>query len=86
MSDVRKKRKELQGAVISNKMDKTISVLTYSLVKEKKYGKYLKRRAVFKAHDEKNEAQVGDKVQIFETRPVSKIKRWRLDKILSKGM
>ncbi|GIL17992.1 MAG: 30S ribosomal protein S17 [Oligoflexia bacterium] len=69
---------EVVGEVISNKMDKTISVMIYRLVKHPKYGKYMKRTSVFKAHDEKNEAKVGDKVKIRETRPLSKTKRWTL--------
>ncbi len=80
----RKKRQERIGRVISSKMDKTISVLTYRLVREKKYGKYMKRRMVFKAHDEKNEAKLGDKVKIFETRPLSKTKRWRMAQLLER--
>lgn len=73
---------EVVGEVISNKMDKTISVLIYRMIQHKKYGKYVKRTSVFKAHDEKNEAKVGDVVRIHETRPLSKTKRWALSAIV----
>lgn len=70
------------GEVVSDKMDKTISVLIYRLVKHKKYGKFIRRTSVFKAHDEKNTAKAGDKVRISETRSLSKTKRWKLMEIL----
>jgi small subunit ribosomal protein S17 len=73
---------EVVGEVISNKMDKTISVLIYRMVRHAKYGKYMKRTSVFKAHDEKNEAKIGDIVRIHETRPLSKTKRWSLVEIV----
>ncbi|HEX4925695.1 MAG TPA: 30S ribosomal protein S17 [Bdellovibrionales bacterium] len=73
------------GEVVSDKMNKTITVRVSRMVKHKKYGKYLRRHTVFKAHDEKNEAKTGDQVQIYLTRPLSKDKRWRLDKILVKA-
>lgn len=78
---------EVVGQVVSDKMDKTISVLTYRLVRHPKYGKYMKRTSVFKAHDEKNEAKMGDVVRIRETRPLSKTKRFKLVEIVenSKG-
>jgi small subunit ribosomal protein S17 len=63
-------------------MDKTISVLIYRMVKHPKYGKYIKKSSVFKAHDEKNAANIGDTVRIYETRPLSKTKRWALSEIL----
>jgi small subunit ribosomal protein S17 len=75
---VRGRKIEVVGEVVGNKMDKTISVLIYRLVKHKKYGKYLRRSSVFKAHDENNVAKVGDKVSIREVRPLSKTKRWML--------
>ena len=78
----RGRRHEEIGEVVSDKMDKTITVRVYRMVKHKKYGKYLRRFNVFKAHDEKNEAKEGDQVQIYLTRPLSKGKRWKLDKIL----
>lgn len=82
-TEVNRGRKiEVVGEVISNKMDKTISVLIYRMVRHKKYGKYVKRTSVFKAHDEKNEAKIGDMVKIRETRPLSKTKRWTLSSIV----
>lgn len=74
----RGRRNIFTGKVVSDKMDKTISVLTYNLVRHPKYKKYIKKTSLFKVHDEKNEAKVGDRVQIFETRALSKTKRWKL--------
>ncbi len=70
------------GEVVSDKMDKTIAVKIFRLVKHERYGKFVKTSSVFKAHDEKNVAKVGDKVQIYETRPLSKSKRWMLKDVL----
>ena len=81
----RGRRHEEVGEVISDKMDKTIVVKVSRVLKHKKYGKYLRRFNTFKAHDEKNEAKAGDTVRIYETRPLSKDKRWKLDAILSKS-
>jgi small subunit ribosomal protein S17 len=78
----RGRRVEVVGEVVSDKMDKTISVLIFRLVRHKKYGKYMKRTSVFKAHDEKNQAKIGDVVKIHETRPMSKTKRWALSEIV----
>ena len=83
MSEVTRGRKnEVIGEVISDKMDKTITVKIFRLVKHKKYGKFIRRTTIFKAHDEKNSASVGDKVRIYETRPLSKSKRWMLSDIV----
>ena len=82
---VRGRRIEVVGEVISNKMDKTISVLIYRLVRHKKYGKFMRRTSVFKAHDEKNLAKIGDTVRLFHTRPLSKTKRWALAEVLQAG-
>ncbi len=79
----RGRRVELQGEVVANKMQKTISVLVYRTVKHPKYGKYVKKSTVIKAHDEKQQAKVGDTVVIFETRPLSKTKRWSLANVVS---
>ncbi len=68
----------VQGPVVSDKGNKTISVLIYRLMRHPKYKKYIKRKSVFKAHDEKNQAKVGDTVKIYETAPLSKTKRWKL--------
>ena len=78
----RNKRKIRIGIVTSNKMNKTIVVKVERLVKHKLYKKYINRRSKFKAHDEKNECKIGDRVKIMETRPLSKEKCWRLVKIL----
>lgn len=73
------------GTVISDKMDKTISVKIYRLVKHPRYSKYIRRTSVFKAHDETNQAKIGDKVRIYETRPMSKTKRWKLAEVIEKA-
>ncbi len=69
---------------MSNKMDKTVVVLVERLVKEPLYKKYIKRSKKFHAHDEENQCQVGDRVKIMETRPLSKTKRWRVVEIIEK--
>ena len=81
----RNMRKTVIGKVVSNKMDKTIVVAVEDSVKHKLYNKVIKRTIRFKAHDEKNEARVGDRVKIMETRPLSKDKRWRLVEIVEKA-
>ena len=81
----RNERKTRIGKVVSDKMDKTIVVAIEELVQHKLYKKSVKRTVKFKAHDENNEAQVGDRVQIMETRPLSREKRWRLVKIVEKA-
>jgi small subunit ribosomal protein S17 len=78
-------RKEFVGIVTSDKMQKTIVVSVTRLVRHGQYRKTLKERVKFKAHDEKNEAHLGDKVRIVETRPLSRDKRWRLAEILAKA-
>jgi len=79
----RGRRVELQGEVVANKMQKTISVLVYRTVKHEKYGKYVKKSTLIKAHDEKQTAKVGDTVVIYETRPLSKTKRWALASVVT---
>ena len=81
---LRNLRKERIGIVVSNKMQKTIVVKIEERIQHSKYSKIMKRSIKFKAHDEKNECDVGDKVLIMETRPLSKDKRWRLVEILEK--
>ncbi len=81
----RGRRNEVAGQVVSNKMNKTIGVEVFRLVKHVKYSKYVKRSSIFKAHDEKNDAKVGDQVVIAATRPLSKTKRWTLVKIVTKA-
>ena len=73
------------GIVSSDKRDKTITVEVKRLVKHPRYGKYLNRSTLYHAHDEKNEAKMGDRVEIIETRPLSKQKRWRLVQILERS-
>lgn len=77
-SDSRGIRKERVGVVTSNKMDKTIVVTVDRLARHKRYKKVIKISKKYYAHDENNEANVGDEVRIAETRPTSKLKRWRL--------
>ncbi len=77
-------RKSRVGIVVSDKMQKTIVVKVEEMIKHKLYKKYISRRSKFKAHDENNECRVGDKVEIMETRPLSKEKCWRLVKILER--
>ena len=84
MSEDRKTRKTRIGIVTSDKMDKTITVGVEESIRHSLYGKSVKRTKKFKAHDENNECQIGDKVKIMETRPLTKDKRWRLVEILEK--
>ncbi len=72
----------IKGRVISDRADKTISVEVSRLTKHPKYKKHIRRQSVFKAHDEHNRAKVGDWVTIYETRPLSKTKRWKLFNVL----
>ncbi len=78
-------RKERIGVVVSNKMEKSIVVLVERKVKHPKYGKFVKKSTKFMAHDEKNEAGMGDTVRIMETRPLSKNKCWRMVEIIEKA-
>lgn len=78
-------RKERIGLVVSNKMDKTIIVEVSRKVKHHIYGKFIKKRSRFVAHDEQNNCNIGDKVQIMETRPLSKRKNWRLVNIIERA-
>ena len=78
-------RKTRIGKVVSDKMDKTITVAIEDHVKHPLYGKIVKKTVKFKAHDEKNECNIGDTVKIMETRPISKDKRWRLVEIIEKA-
>jgi small subunit ribosomal protein S17 len=78
-------RKTRIGIVVSNKMDKTISVAIVRKVPHPIYKKYFKKTTKLKAHDEKNECQIGDKVKIMETRPLSSTKRWRLVEVVEKA-
>ena len=78
-------RKTRVGIVTSDKMDKTIVVSIVDNVKHPLYGKIVKRTYKLKAHDEKNESNIGDRVRVMETRPLSKDKRWRLVEIIEKA-
>ena len=80
----RNRRKTMVGMVTSDKMDKTIVVTVEDFVRHSLYGKAVKRTKKVKAHDENNECQIGDKVRIMETRPLSKGKRWRLVEVVEK--
>ncbi len=82
---MRNERKTRVGVVVSSSMDKTITVRLERTLKHPLYGRIIRRRAKLYAHDEKNECGVGDKVEVMETRPLSKMKRWRLVKILEKA-
>ena len=81
----RNMRKTLIGKVVSDKMEKTIVVLIEDSVKHKLYNKVVKRSVRLKAHDENNEAHIGDRVKVMETRPLSKDKRWRLVEIVERA-
>jgi small subunit ribosomal protein S17 len=78
-------RKERIGQVVSDKMEKTITIAVEKKVKHPKYGKFISSTKKFTVHDENNECGVGDTVKIMETRPLSKNKRWRLVEILEKA-
>jgi small subunit ribosomal protein S17 len=81
----RNTRKEKVGVVTSNKMQKTITVAVIRKVKHPKYGKFVTQTSKFKAHDEKQECNIGDTVKIAETRPISKDKNWRLVEIIERA-
>jgi len=81
----RGKRKTLAGIVSSDKMDKTVTVMVNRLVLHPVYKKYIRKRTKVKAHDEKNECHIGDKVLLIETRPLSTEKRWRVKEIVERA-
>ena len=85
MAEVEKTVRTLTGRVVSDKMDKTITVEVEDRVKHALYGKVMRRSSKIKAHDEANSAGIGDLVLIMETRPLSASKRWRLVEILEKA-
>lgn len=84
MSD-RNDRKTRVGKVVSDKMDKTVVVAVEDIEQHKLYKKSVKKTVKFKAHDEENDAHTGDTVQIMETRPLSKDKRWRVVKVVERA-
>jgi len=79
-------KRQLVGMVVSDKMDKTVTVQVERLVKHRLYKKYIKRRNTFAAHDEDNSCRIGDKVLITESRPLSRMKRWRISEIVEKAV
>jgi small subunit ribosomal protein S17 len=78
-------RKERVGTVVSDKMDKSITVSEVTKIKHPIYGKFMKRTKKYVAHDEKNDAKAGDTVKIMETRPLSKTKTWRLVEVVERA-
>ena len=84
-SNARNKRKERIGVVVSDKMDKTITVQVDWITHHPVYKKLMRRATKFKAHDEKNECLVGDEVRIVESRPYSKDKHWRVETVLQRA-
>ena len=84
--ETRNLRKTMIGTVKSDKMDKTVVVAVERNVRHKVYGKIVKRTYTLKAHDENNSCEIGDKVKVMETRPLSKDKRWRVVEILEKAI
>ena len=83
--EARNLRKERVGVVVSNKMEKSITINVDRKIKHPVYGKFMKKSNKFSAHDEKNECGIGDTVRIQETRPLSKNKRWRLVEIIERA-
>ena len=81
----REMKRQVVGVVVSNKMDKTVVVAVERTVQHAMYHKYIKRRTKFAAHDEQNSCQIGDKVMITESRPLSRSKHWRVSKIVEKA-
>lgn len=79
-------KKRLEGMVLSARMDKTVIVMVERVIKHKVYKKYIKRRKKFVAHDENNRCGVGDRVEIIESRPLSRTKRWRVTNIVQKAV
>lgn len=84
-AETKKKRKTVVGEVVSDKMDKTISVRVVRIEKHRTYHKYIQRKTIYKAHDEEGQAGQGDTVRIEEVRPLSKTKRWSLIEIVKKS-
>ena len=83
--DKRSARKVREGNVVSDKMDKTVVVAVIERIRHPKYGKFMMRTKKLYAHDEANDAHVGDKVRVMETRPLSKNKRWRVVEVLERA-
>ena len=85
MTVERNRRKTRVGMVISDKMDKTVTVAVEDFVRHSLYGKAVKRTKKLKAHDENNVCNIGDRVEVMETRPISKDKRWRLTRVIEQA-
>ena len=79
-------KRQVNGIIVSNKMDKTVVVQVERLVKHPLYKKYIRRRNKFMAHDKDNACGIGDRVEITESRPLSKTKRWRVSRIIEKAV
>lgn len=86
METTKKNKKELIGLIVSDKMDKSVVVRVERIVQHKVYKKYIKRYKKYHAHDEQNECKIGDEVKIIETRPLSKLKRFRVTEIVKKAV
>ena len=86
MEKIKKNKKELIGLIVSDKMDKSVVVQVERFVQHKIYKKFIKQYKKYHAHDEQNECGVGDTVKIVETRPLSKLKRFRITKIVKKAV
>ena len=84
-SEARANRKVREGLVVSSKMDKTVVVAVTDRVRHRRYGKTMQRTRKLYAHDEANEAKAGDRVRIAETRPMSRLKRWRVVEVLERA-
>ena len=78
-------RREIEGIVVSDKMDKTRIVAVHESLPHPKYGKYIQKTIKFAAHDEKNETHLGDKVLMIESRPLSRRKRWAIESVIQKA-
>lgn len=85
MENAKKIRKIRVGVVVSDKMEKSVMVSVESLTRHPLYGKYMKKRVKFMAHDEKNECKVGDKVLIVESKPISKNKFWKVKEVIERA-
>ena len=85
MANERPMQRTVTGTVVSDSMNKTITVREERMVKHPLYGKYVRRSTSYKAHDEQNQAEAGDRVEIVSTRPLSKTKHWRLLRILTRS-
>jgi len=86
MENIQKNKRELLGLIVSDKMDKSVVVQIERFVQHKVYKKFMKRYKKYHVHDEKNECKIGDTVKIIETRPLSKLKRFRVSEIVKKAV